>query len=61
VEIVERYFGAAVRALHTYWQKPRSMAEALVGGDLDRDSREVLDLMHPGAQPALPSKTICPW
>ena len=23
------------------------MAEALVGGDLDRDSREVLDLMHP--------------
>ena len=47
VEIVERYFGAAVRALDAYWDSPRSMAQALVGHDLDGDSRQVLDLMHP--------------
>jgi ketosteroid isomerase-like protein len=47
VEIVTRYFGAIMRSLDTYWEDPRSIAEALESGDLDPNSREVLDHIHP--------------
>jgi ketosteroid isomerase-like protein len=47
VEIVARYLGAAVRRIATYWQHPRPILDALESGDLDADSREVLDHMHP--------------
>jgi ketosteroid isomerase-like protein len=47
VEIVTRYFGAATRRVATYWENPRPIADALEANDLDADSREVLDQMHP--------------
>jgi ketosteroid isomerase-like protein len=47
VEIVTRYFAAATRRIATYWRDPRPIADALEAGDLDLDSREVLDRMHP--------------
>src|SRR3954452_24198256 len=47
VEIVRRYFGALIKRLATYWEDPRSIAEGLKTGDLDLDSREALDLVHP--------------
>jgi ketosteroid isomerase-like protein len=47
VEVVTRYFGAITRTIATYWENPRSFAKALQAGDLDADSREVLDHLHP--------------
>jgi ketosteroid isomerase-like protein len=47
VEVVQRYFGALIRRLASYWEDPRSISQALKTGDLDRDSREALALTHP--------------
>jgi ketosteroid isomerase-like protein len=47
VKIVTRYFAAATRRVATYWTNPRPIADSLEAGDLDVDSQEVLDHMHP--------------
>ena len=47
VEIVRRQFGALVREVDRYWERPRSFAAAAAAGDLDPDGREVYDGLHP--------------
>jgi ketosteroid isomerase-like protein len=48
VEIVNRYFGAAMRRLATYWDAPRSIVAAMEANELDPESLGMLAQMHEG-------------
>jgi ketosteroid isomerase-like protein len=46
VQIVRCYFEAIIRGVESYWEGPRSFADALTAGDLELNGRQVLDHLH---------------
>src|SRR6266446_951286 len=46
LEIVRRYFDAAMKRLATYWEAPRSIVVAMEANQLDPESLGMLAAMH---------------
>ena len=47
VDLVRRFFEASGRSLEAYWKNPRSLVEAVNANDLDHETGEMWELLHP--------------
>ena len=47
MELVRRFFEASERSLKTYWDNPRSLAEAVRANDLDPEAEEMWTMLDP--------------